>query len=163
MREYHVRICERLGVKFPGPTRQNEPCHSLRRHGRSTSVSGPAGPGVGASGSGQHPCMVCSDLLDRHLDGTGKRRRGDSHRKSISRGSEPPRQVPSLAIETDCTELEACLHIHLMEHGAPCCDPLRRVGLRARKSTPERPARPSINSLPPPLRFAPRALCISIR
>ena len=22
MREYHVRICERLGVKFPGPTRQ---------------------------------------------------------------------------------------------------------------------------------------------
>jgi hypothetical protein len=21
MREYHVRICERLGVKFPGPTR----------------------------------------------------------------------------------------------------------------------------------------------
>ena len=23
MREYQVRICERLGVKFPGPTRQN--------------------------------------------------------------------------------------------------------------------------------------------
>jgi len=22
MREYHVRICERLGVRFPGPTRQ---------------------------------------------------------------------------------------------------------------------------------------------
>src|SRR5215468_8825208 len=22
-REFHVRICERLGVKFPGPTRQN--------------------------------------------------------------------------------------------------------------------------------------------
>ena len=22
MREYHVRICERLGVKLPGPTRQ---------------------------------------------------------------------------------------------------------------------------------------------
>ena len=22
MREYQVRICERLGVKFPGPTRQ---------------------------------------------------------------------------------------------------------------------------------------------
>ncbi len=31
---------------------QNEPCHSLRRHGRSTSVSGPAGPAVGTSGSG---------------------------------------------------------------------------------------------------------------
>jgi hypothetical protein len=29
---------------------QNEPCHSLRRHGRSTSISGPAGPAVGASG-----------------------------------------------------------------------------------------------------------------
>ena len=25
MREYHVRICEGLGVKFPGPTRQYEP------------------------------------------------------------------------------------------------------------------------------------------
>ena len=23
MREYQVRFCERLGVKFPGPTRQN--------------------------------------------------------------------------------------------------------------------------------------------
>jgi hypothetical protein len=32
---------------------QNEPRHSLRRHGRSTSVSGPAGPAVGASESGQ--------------------------------------------------------------------------------------------------------------
>ena len=25
MREYQVRICERLGVKFPGPTRHFEP------------------------------------------------------------------------------------------------------------------------------------------
>ena len=25
MREYHVRICERLGVKFPGPTRHLQP------------------------------------------------------------------------------------------------------------------------------------------
>ena len=33
---------------------QNEPCHSLRRHGRSTSISGPAGPAVGTSGSGQN-------------------------------------------------------------------------------------------------------------
>jgi hypothetical protein len=23
MREYHVRICERLGVRFPGPTRRS--------------------------------------------------------------------------------------------------------------------------------------------
>jgi len=30
---------------------QNEPCHSLRRHVRSTSVSGPAGSAVGASRS----------------------------------------------------------------------------------------------------------------
>ncbi len=35
------------------PSGQNEPCHSLRRHGRSTSVSGPAGLAVGTSGSGQ--------------------------------------------------------------------------------------------------------------
>jgi hypothetical protein len=32
---------------------QNEPCYSLRRHGRSTLVSGPAGPAAGSSGSGQ--------------------------------------------------------------------------------------------------------------
>ncbi len=25
MREYHVRICEGLGVKFPGSTRQQQP------------------------------------------------------------------------------------------------------------------------------------------
>ena len=25
MREYQVRICERLGVKFPGPTRHERP------------------------------------------------------------------------------------------------------------------------------------------
>ena len=26
MREYQVRFCERLGVKFPGPTRPNAKC-----------------------------------------------------------------------------------------------------------------------------------------
>src|SRR5258708_37136657 len=31
---------------------QNEPCHSLRRHGRSTSASGPSRPAGGASASG---------------------------------------------------------------------------------------------------------------
>src|SRR5258708_21955630 len=34
---------------------QNEPCHSLRRHGGVTSVSGPPRPTVGASQSGQKP------------------------------------------------------------------------------------------------------------
>ena len=29
MREYHVRICERLGVKFPGPTRHLQPSCSI--------------------------------------------------------------------------------------------------------------------------------------
>ena len=38
MREYQVRICERLGVKFPGPTRQSRrgragpPVHALPQH-----------------------------------------------------------------------------------------------------------------------------------
>jgi hypothetical protein len=35
---------------------QNEPCHALRRHGRSTSISGHAGPAVGTSGSGRYCC-----------------------------------------------------------------------------------------------------------
>ena len=30
MREYHVRICEGLGVKFPGPTRHKELSHAAR-------------------------------------------------------------------------------------------------------------------------------------
>ena len=30
MREYQVRICERLGVKFPGPTRQSRPKSDVR-------------------------------------------------------------------------------------------------------------------------------------
>src|SRR6516162_2599757 len=29
-RECQVRICERLGVKFPGPTRQKSPCRDAR-------------------------------------------------------------------------------------------------------------------------------------
>ena len=30
MREYHVRICDGLGVKFPGPVRQKKTGHSVR-------------------------------------------------------------------------------------------------------------------------------------
>jgi hypothetical protein len=33
MREYQVRICERLGVKFPGPTRQTRPGRTDGRSG----------------------------------------------------------------------------------------------------------------------------------
>src|SRR5262252_5484821 len=36
MREYHVRICERLGVKFPGPTRQERPSRSALSRDRCT-------------------------------------------------------------------------------------------------------------------------------
>ena len=38
MREYQVRICERLGVKFPGPTRQKP--KSVRLNGMSFVPSG---------------------------------------------------------------------------------------------------------------------------
>jgi hypothetical protein len=34
MREYHVRICEGLGVKFPGSTRQIRSCQAYRRRCR---------------------------------------------------------------------------------------------------------------------------------
>ena len=36
--------CRPRRARFSHSQGQNEPCHSLRRHGRSTSVSGPAGP-----------------------------------------------------------------------------------------------------------------------
>jgi hypothetical protein len=35
MREYHVRICEGLGVKFPGPTRHRRPRKRAAAAGRS--------------------------------------------------------------------------------------------------------------------------------
>src|SRR5262249_31367605 len=39
MREYHVRICEGLGVKFPGSTRQGRPLQLPSAHDRCTSDS----------------------------------------------------------------------------------------------------------------------------
>src|SRR5881392_323526 len=39
MREYQVRFCERLGVKFPGPTRQNLRLLQRNIDSRLTSVS----------------------------------------------------------------------------------------------------------------------------
>ena len=39
MREYHVRICERLGVKFPGPTRQVLPLPRCNTDGRFAPIS----------------------------------------------------------------------------------------------------------------------------
>ena len=40
-RESQVRICERLGVKFPGPTRPGLPNRNVRIHGKSWRVTGP--------------------------------------------------------------------------------------------------------------------------
>src|ERR1700674_1876296 len=42
MREYQVRICEGLGVKFPGPTRQRRP-HSAVGEACAGTVRRPAG------------------------------------------------------------------------------------------------------------------------
>jgi hypothetical protein len=39
MREYQVRICERLGVQFPGPTRQTLPLDLSTANGRNRRVS----------------------------------------------------------------------------------------------------------------------------
>src|SRR6266581_4131320 len=47
MREYHVRICERLGVKFPGPTRQKR---SLGRCAQSAESDGRSSFSGGKSG-----------------------------------------------------------------------------------------------------------------
>ena len=46
MREYHVRFCEGLGVKFPGPTRQPETFAGVRptsgAGGRAEAIGGKA-------------------------------------------------------------------------------------------------------------------------
>ncbi len=42
MREYHVRICEGLRVKFPGPTRQKSP-YAMRREVSPSGNNGLAG------------------------------------------------------------------------------------------------------------------------
>src|SRR6516165_912803 len=39
MREYQVRICERLGVKFPGPTRPSQLCRTMQPSVEIASVS----------------------------------------------------------------------------------------------------------------------------
>ena len=39
-REYQVRFCERLGVKFPGPTRQNPALPRRNSNGRFNSING---------------------------------------------------------------------------------------------------------------------------
>src|SRR3974390_2910106 len=39
-REFQVRFCERLGVKFPGPTRQQRRSRELAERVRLTSISG---------------------------------------------------------------------------------------------------------------------------
>ena len=44
MREYQVRICERLGVKFPGPTRQIRRLPRRKIGGRSSCNRRPRGP-----------------------------------------------------------------------------------------------------------------------
>ena len=49
-------------ISFSHSLGQNLPCHSLRRHGRSTSGSRSAGPTVGASESDQRPGGSRMDL-----------------------------------------------------------------------------------------------------
>ncbi len=69
MREYHVRFCEGLGVKFPGPTRQEEKFRPPPRHVWSTlnsrhSGRGPPRPVMTHSGSRGSPIR---DTLYRKL------------------------------------------------------------------------------------------------
>src|SRR5258708_16999815 len=71
--------CARVGSDLAKLTvwGQNEPCHSLRRHGRSTSVSGPAGRRFrsgqaetlrpGASRCGIYSALIISSLVDLGL------------------------------------------------------------------------------------------------
>src|SRR5215470_20298529 len=52
MREYHVRICEGLGVKLPGSTRK---AHSVSHRGRGPSIRG----------------KICRDNAGKGLDSAG--------------------------------------------------------------------------------------------
>jgi hypothetical protein len=102
---WHVSAMTGLG--------QNEPCHSLVRHGRSTSISGPVGPAVGASGLGhkrtnqkslspQHRGDVCDDAGEpkQNMDANdGKKdRRSGGYREPamlvIHCSSPPPQARP---------------------------------------------------------------------
>ncbi len=58
-RECHVRFCERLGVKFPGPTRQFLPIRPPSGYGGNTLSSGNRRPQVGfhlRTGSSDYDC-----------------------------------------------------------------------------------------------------------
>ena len=54
-RECQVRICEGLGVKFPGPTRQKHALPRCNSNGRFTSINGPLqyASGEGHRGGGR--------------------------------------------------------------------------------------------------------------
>jgi hypothetical protein len=89
MREYQVRICERLGVQFPGPTRQG-PLSSLGRwHGRSALSSGNAlcaqAVTLGATGWATDLEAYCRSGL---LDDQERIVRRSEHRRWIKMG--PP-------------------------------------------------------------------------
>src|SRR4029077_11092335 len=54
-RECQVRICEGLGVKFPGPTRQNPNLPHRNTDARFTSISRPQQGGFNAT--------ICADIV----------------------------------------------------------------------------------------------------
>src|SRR5262249_34364834 len=83
-RECQVRICERLGVKFPGPTRQTRPLDVLCSMSGLPSISGPPlGLAVGLR-SATTGLMQCSKIsLFDHFVGAQQDRLGEFQPKRL--------------------------------------------------------------------------------
>src|SRR6266436_9198856 len=79
-RECHVRICERLGVKFPGPTRQNRTTRPGCRTSVSSQRTGHATTAAACSFCAQQRPHTCSNRR------RGRQRRGPKHNPQIGRG-----------------------------------------------------------------------------
>ena len=62
MREYHVRICEGLGVKFPGSTRQRRLCGPDDRRVRSCPNSGCSRMTAAIPASGREPTPRSAEI-----------------------------------------------------------------------------------------------------
>jgi hypothetical protein len=94
-RECHVRICERLGVKFPGPTRPSRAFGAMHQYSRSGMLSGPVmtcatSQSLAGSGGSAVSRLQCSHPLPMHDAKRGR----CAHKRSLT---SQPRSLPSMA------------------------------------------------------------------
>jgi hypothetical protein len=103
MREYHVRICERLGVKFPGSTRHQRRDEHVRGTFRSTLMTGSTG---GPHDLGMSVAIAACSSADHH---SACALRPGSHRPRAPLNILPSAQGATNAMARTLREVSASL------------------------------------------------------